>query len=84
VSGYSIDANGGLTPVAGSPFPAGVSPAAITVDPSGVFVYVTDYDLNNISAFSISSTGSLNPVPGSPFGPTGFEPSSIVVLGELE
>ena len=84
VSGYSIDSAGSLTPVPGSTFRAGNTPAAITVDPSGKFVYVTDYSLNEIFAFTIEASGSLGPVSGSPFGPTGYEPSSIVVLGASE
>jgi 6-phosphogluconolactonase (cycloisomerase 2 family) len=84
VSAYSIDASGSLASVPGSPFPAGTSPAAITADPSGRFIYVTDYSQNEIRSFSINSNGSLSSIQGSPFGPTGVEPSSIIVLGALE
>ena len=42
VSVYSIDAaSGALTRVAGSPFPAGANPRAITADPSGVLTWPT-------------------------------------------
>jgi DNA-binding beta-propeller fold protein YncE len=84
VSGYSISGAGGLTPVPGSPFPAGTSPAALTVDPTGSFAYVTDYSQNQISAYSIAPSGALSSVSGSPFGPTGIEPSAIVVLGAIQ
>ena len=41
VSAYSIDSTTGtLTPVAGSPFPAGVNPISVAVDPTGRFAYV--------------------------------------------
>lgn len=45
---------------------------------------VSGYEINDVSAFSITSNGSLSPVSGSPFGPTGYSPSSIIVLGALE
>src|SRR5947209_18061859 len=41
VSAYTIDGNtGALTPIPGSPFPAGSLPRFVTVDPSGRFLYV--------------------------------------------
>jgi 6-phosphogluconolactonase len=37
ISAYSIDANGALTPVPGSPFAAGSGPVLVTMDPTGKF-----------------------------------------------
>jgi len=37
VSAYSIGANGALTPVPGSPFPAGNGPVSVALDPTGNF-----------------------------------------------
>lgn len=46
VSGYSIDASTGvLTPVPGSPFPAGIGPHSIAIAPDGRFLYVVKFDL---------------------------------------
>src|SRR6266853_3744637 len=43
ISAYVIDAkSGALTPVGGSPFPAGSVPSSIAVDPSGKFAYVSN------------------------------------------
>jgi DNA-binding beta-propeller fold protein YncE len=78
VSAYSINSNGGLTPVPGSPFAAGNGPFSVAVDPLGKFVYVANIFANNVSAYSISSDGALTPVPGSPFA-TGVLPASVVV-----
>jgi 6-phosphogluconolactonase len=76
VSAYAVNANtGALTAVAGSPFPAGISPGIVTPDPSEKFLYssnggsmvggplgpptITEYSIN-------SSTGALTEIPGSP------------------
>jgi len=80
VSAYIIDAaSGALTPVAGSPFPAGTLSRSITVDPSGRFAYVANSMSNNVSAYTIDATsGALTAVTGSPFAAeTG--PASVTV-----
>jgi 6-phosphogluconolactonase len=74
VCSYSIDAEGMLQQVAGSPFSLGTNPVteprAIAVDPLGKFVYTANGLSNNISALSITpGVGTLTPVPGSPFTP---------------
>ena len=70
---------GALTPIAGSPFATGTVPMAITVDPTGRYVYVANRDSDNISAYSIdSASGALAPVAGSPFA-AGDAPKSITV-----
>jgi 6-phosphogluconolactonase (cycloisomerase 2 family) len=81
---YAVDSTtGDLTLVSGSPYPTGDQPVAVTVDPTGRFVYVVDYNnlpaLGFISAWSIDgATGALTPVPGSPFQ-TGFLPRAITI-----
>ena len=73
VSAYSVDAaSGALTPVAGSPFPAGDGPQSVVVDATGRFVYVTNLSLNpggsSVSAFTVdATTGALTPVACGPF-----------------
>ena len=93
VSEFVIDPTSGqLMPIPGSPFTAGQGPNSITIDSGGPYLYaanagsfnVSGYETNDVSAFSITSNGSLSPVSGSPFGPTGYSPSSIIVLGALE
>src|SRR6266699_4986708 len=80
VSAYIIDAaSGALTPVAGSPFPAGTLSRSITVDPSGRFAYVANSMSNNVSAYTIDATsGALTAVTGSPFA-AGTGPASVTV-----
>jgi 6-phosphogluconolactonase (cycloisomerase 2 family) len=75
ISAFDIRAGtGALTPVAGSPFSAGINAVSIGVDPTGSFAYVasTNYVTGTyrgsaqIQGFSIdSSTGALSPF-GSP------------------
>ena len=57
VSAYSITSNEALTPVPGSPFPAGLGPLSVAVDPMAKFAYVANIDSNDISAYSIASNG---------------------------
>ncbi len=71
-------ASGVLTPLNGGvPVAAGVHPSSIASDPSGSYLYVTDYANGNILGYSIAS-GNLTPLSGSPF-PSGNQPSSIVI-----
>jgi len=70
--------SGMLTPLnGGAPFPAGTHPSAITSDPSGTYLYVTDVAQGNILGFAINS-GNLTPLSGSPF-PAGGQPSAIAI-----
>lgn len=68
VSAYAIDANGGLTAVAGSPFASGTGPLDIAIDAAGKFAYVPNQGDGNVSAFAIdATTGALSAIGGSPF-----------------
>jgi len=79
VSGFSVDANGSLTPISGSPFLTGgigtgngfFASNRITSVVKG-FLYVGNGGSDNVSAFSIDpSSGILTPVPDSPFATGG-------------
>jgi DNA-binding beta-propeller fold protein YncE len=51
----------------------------VTVDPTGQFVYVANFNSNNVSAFTINpSTGGLVAVLRSPFA-VGTNPSSLTI-----
>jgi len=66
ISAFSID----LTPVPGSPFPAGGNPLSLAVGGGGKFLYTANPDATNpsISGFTIDPTsGALSPFNGSPF-----------------
>jgi 6-phosphogluconolactonase len=73
ISAFNIDpTTGALSKMAGSPFTAanGIGPTAITLDPTGKFVYAfTPQSSNSVWCFSITAdTGQLVAVLNSPFG----------------
>jgi 6-phosphogluconolactonase len=75
ISGFNIDSGtGALKPILGSPFTAtnGSGPSAVTVDPSGRFVYATTKGSSfSIWGFAITPTnGQLVAVTNSPFSLT--------------
>src|SRR5260370_1110288 len=75
ISGFNIDpSTGALSPIQGSPFTAtnGKGPSAITVDPSGKYVYATTPGSSfSIWCFTITPTnGQLVAVTNSPFSLT--------------
>jgi 6-phosphogluconolactonase len=86
VAAYTIDSSTGiLTPIVGSPFPAGPGPTAVTVDPSGRFAYVANAgsgspNVPSVSAYTINaSTGALTAISGSPFATGGSNTTSVSV-----
>ena len=77
VFAFTVGSGGVLAPLSGSPFAAGTQPSAIASDPTGKYLYVTDFKNGNIHGYSVAS-GLLTPLAGSPY-PAGNEPSAIVV-----
>jgi 6-phosphogluconolactonase (cycloisomerase 2 family) len=54
--------DGTITPVAGSPFSAGLGPTSIVTAPSGKFLFVVDRQSNQISEYKLATgTGVLTP-----------------------
>ncbi|MGC2171599.1 MAG: hypothetical protein WA555_05425 [Candidatus Sulfotelmatobacter sp.] len=73
IAAFSIASggSGALTPVPGSPFPAGTTPTAVVVAEN--FLYAINSADGTISGYSIDSTnGALTPLSGSPFAIVGF------------
>jgi 6-phosphogluconolactonase len=69
VSVFTVDASGGLTPVTGSPFTAGVGAQSIAFSSNGALLATANAagSGSSISVFSVDSGGELHPVSGSPF-----------------
>ena len=79
VSVFSVGAGGALTPVAGSPFPAGDrarSRSRLARTGSCSRPQTRYRTTMTVSVFSVGADGALTQVPGSPFA-TGTEPSRL-------
>lgn len=67
IDALQADATGALTPIVGSPFPAGTN-LYLAIDPMNRFLFASDDTTpGNVLAFTIGATGALTAVPGSPF-----------------
>ena len=79
ISAFTIGATGALTPIAGSPFAAGVYPYEMAVQSSGDFAYVVNASSGTVSVHSIQpATGALAQIAGSPYA-TGTFPISVAI-----
>jgi 6-phosphogluconolactonase (cycloisomerase 2 family) len=75
----SIGTGGSLNEISGSPYATGTGPKAVTVDPTGSYVYVMNYGSNNITGYSLNATsGQLTAISGSPFASGGQAPLAMV------
>ncbi|MGB8261264.1 MAG: beta-propeller fold lactonase family protein [Terracidiphilus sp.] len=73
---FATASNGALSALNGGvPYPAGVQPSAIAVDPSGANLYLTDYITGSVLPFAISAGGLTPGVQVS----TGDQPSALAV-----
>lgn len=81
---YTIDrTTGELTATSPVTETAGTGPYALTVDPTGKFVYVANWTDNTISIYSIDQiSGVLTPV-GSPIA-AGTNPTCVIMTKEIE
>jgi 6-phosphogluconolactonase len=87
IIGFTEGSTGALTPIPGTVAingstltgtRAGTKPAAIAIDPSARFVYVTDELTNQLYAYGITTGGALTSIQASPFS-TGNFPLGITV-----
>jgi 6-phosphogluconolactonase (cycloisomerase 2 family) len=79
---FSYDSTSGALSTVGSPYAVGSAgyslPMAITIDPTGRFLYVTDYNDNTVSEFSINATNGQLQAVGTPVA-TGTSPEDIKI-----
>lgn len=64
---YTIGTSGALTPASGSPFAAGGTPYAVTLDPTGAYVYAANRTDGTISGYLVGTTTALTPLASSPY-----------------
>lgn len=80
VSAFANDGTGALTPVAGSPFAVPGQPFGIAATPNNQFLYVTQFQNNQISSFLISSaSGVLTLLTCSTVPTTDVQPLKIAI-----
>jgi 6-phosphogluconolactonase len=83
ISVFTIDSStGGLSQVAGSPFPIGASPLNMTISPSGNFLYVTTPSFSQSSSFGSILGFSVNAgtlLPIVQISSDGQDPSGIAI-----
>ena len=76
----SIGSGGALNEITGSPYTTGSGPTAVTFDPTGAYVYVTNKqaNANSIYGFALNATsGQLTAISGSPFKSVGTLPVAM-------
>ena len=91
IGAFDRHSDGGLTPMAGSPFAAGGagsgtiigSQGALQPSDDGRYLLAVDAGSNQISVLRVLPDGSLHPVGGGPVWSGGVEPISIAVRGSL-
>jgi 6-phosphogluconolactonase (cycloisomerase 2 family) len=90
------DSDGSLTPLPGSPFPAGGlgitfttalgpfdSDQEVIVNPEHTLLFAVNGGSDTIAVFRIHADGSLAPVAGSPFPSGGSNPVSVGLAGNI-
>ncbi len=79
VSGYTVAADGALTPISGSPFANGQTGTCwLTISADGKYVYAVNTGIPSISAFAAGPDGALKLLSNTLFNlPTGLRPFDI-------
>jgi 6-phosphogluconolactonase (cycloisomerase 2 family) len=67
ISAFTIEPNGALEPIPGSPFPTVPNGGPAGFYDGGSILYVALKNANAVAAFAIANDGSLTPIAGSPF-----------------
>ena len=50
---YTVLPSGALVPMVGGPFPTGLFPINLVIDPQGTVLYVVNYNANSVEGFAI-------------------------------
>jgi len=59
IAGWSIQADGTLAPITGTPFGSGVNAYGLAASPDGSRIFANDLQQQNTAWFAVNSTGAL-------------------------
>jgi len=81
VSGGSLAGGGGaLTAMLNGPFPTGLYPTNLTIDPTGKLIYVVNFNASSMQGYMIdAATGAPSSAIGAYATPTGAGPISVTI-----
>jgi 6-phosphogluconolactonase len=78
--GNLVATNGSLVPMTNSPFPTGIFPVGLTIDPRGKFLYVANFSSSTVGSYAIdTSTGTPVGSVGSASTATDTSPTCVTV-----
>jgi 6-phosphogluconolactonase len=78
--GNNLNNDGSLTPMVNSPFPTGILPVGVTIDPRGKFLYVANFTSGTVGAYAIDvNTGTPTGSTGSANTATGTAPTCVTI-----
>jgi DNA-binding beta-propeller fold protein YncE len=81
VSGGSLAGGGGaLTAMQNGPFPTGLYPTSLTIDPTGKLIYVVNFNSSTMQGYMIdAATGAPSSAVGAYATPSGAGPISVTI-----
>jgi 6-phosphogluconolactonase len=78
--GNNLNSDGSLTAMTNSPFPTGIFPVGVTVDPRGKFLYVANFTSGTVGAYALDvNAGTPTGVNGSASTATGTGPTCVTI-----
>jgi len=78
--GKVVQADGSLLSMVNGPFPTGLFPLGITIDPRGKFLYVSNFNAGTVGAYAIDqATGTPANSNGSTAVPVKFGPTCLTI-----
>ena len=78
--GYTVAPNGALMPMLNGPFPTGLFPANLTIDPTGTLIYLVNYNAPSVQGYMINqATGTPSAAVGAFATATGSGPTCVAI-----
>ncbi len=78
IIGFTLNSDGTLSPIAGSPFITGGGVSGLAIDPGNHFLYSANTSAGTVSVFAINAGGTLSQILGSPYT-VGKAPRAIAI-----